>query len=244
MPVTILELLFLGCLLISNSHAGELSFDNNVVLDGFGVNTYVEYYGPVDDSVGLTEISQNKDWKVIADASELPHYSQDAYWFRMNLHNNRNRNSVLLLAYERPHIGDVAVTQMHGNTIIAQYQASNQQPVSQRPIISRLFLFPLTVAAQHKDELFLKVVGRPRDIFKHAKIYEYELGFRILERQEGYELTIIGALLVLGIYNLILYLMLKDRVYLFYVFHVVVIVLLLMAVTGYLSFVLNLPAST
>jgi two-component system, sensor histidine kinase and response regulator len=141
--------------------------------------------------------------------------TSSAIWLRITLHNAAQKDieRYLEVAFAHLHHVDLYVPTPHGFDRIATGLA---RPFAQRPVSHRNFVFPLHLAAGATATYYLRVASGTGlnvparlwdpDSFHHASLIEY-IG----------QALYFGMLLALGLYNLLLYLSLRDRNYFYYV---------------------------
>lgn len=143
-------------------------------------------------------------------------YSTAAYWLRCNLQGLSGAH-LLEVAYPALDKVEVFVPRADGHT---QYLlASDRLPFAERPYPHRNFIFPLEL--QPDDEALYLRVESQGTLTIPATLWQPE-AFH-LENQNIYALLSIyyGFFIALSLYNLFLYISLKDRVYLEYVLFLV-----------------------
>ncbi len=141
--------------------------------------------------------------------------TSSAIWLRITLRNASQKDieRYLEVAFAHLHHVDLYVPIPGGFDRIATGHA---RPFAQRPISHRNFVFPLHLPAGSSTTYYLRVASGTGlniparlwdpDSFHHASLIEY-IG----------QALYFGMLLALGLYNLLLFLSLRDRSYFFYV---------------------------
>jgi CheY-like chemotaxis protein/signal transduction histidine kinase len=143
-------------------------------------------------------------------------YSQSAFWLRLKLANTGSRPLSRLIEIANPTFGYVAVfhTDASGN-----YRAEHtgiQLPFESRPYRHRHFVFPITVAPQSEQVVYLRVHSiTPMSVL--AKLWVPET-FRAVERNDymGHA-WYYGIVTAMAIFNLLMFVTLREVIYLRYV---------------------------
>lgn len=160
---------------------------------------------------------------------DIPSYgfSPHTYWFRFTLP-AQEHESLLELDYAL--LDDISFYRMKHNKIVETVFTGDQRNFNDRPIQHRVFLFPIPKSEQ-AQEIILKVrstssIQLPLKLWPEKSFFEYDQ-FRFAEHGLYY-----GIVLVMALYNLFLFMRLRDSAYAFYVFYVLTFAVAQMALTG------------
>ncbi|MBD5802367.1 Cyclic di-GMP phosphodiesterase Gmr [Azoarcus sp. Aa7] len=146
-------------------------------------------------------------------------YSTSTFWLRFGVVPEAGRPSDWLLEIGFPSLDRVDVFVV-GPGGTSRQTAGDLSPFSTRPFAHRNLVFPLALEPGVAQTVFLRVVSKgsltvPVNLWTPAALHHHD--------QEQYTILAMyyGMLFALGAYNLLLYLSLRDRVYLAYVAFVV-----------------------
>lgn len=144
-------------------------------------------------------------------------YSDSAYWFRLPLRLSSAASWWLEVGY--PSLDSVELYVPKSGGGFAKYSASDHQPFSQRAYPHRNFVFPIELPAG-ETALYLRVKSEgtltiPIVLWEPAAFHRHN------PPQYALFALYYGTLLALGLYNLMLYFAIRERVYLEYVLFVV-----------------------
>jgi len=157
-------------------------------------------------------------------------FSTSAIWMRFTLGNGsvREVERLLELGYAHLHHVELYIPEAGGYRRVTTGQAL---PFAERPVDHRFFIFPLRLPAESESTFYLRIrstatINVPirlweRTAFEQRNLFAYMA-------QAAY----FGMLLALGIYNLLLYVALRDRSYLHYVLFAAANCLALLAYSG------------
>lgn len=143
-------------------------------------------------------------------------YSSSAWWLALPLQLATNAASQWLLEIGYPSLDhvEVYVPQQAGG--FSRLTAGDLQRFSERPYPHRNLVFPLTLAPGATQTVYLRVTSAgnltiPLQLWRPAALVHHD--------QTGYALLSLyyGMLLALGLYNLLLYLTIRDPAFLAYV---------------------------
>ena len=145
-------------------------------------------------------------------------YSRAAYWVRLELENTDSQDQAIIIRQDYPLIDyvDLWVQTPQG---WQQHGTGDRRPFAERQIDHREFLFPLTLNAGEGTTVYLRFasdgavnislsLATPSSMLEHIGLEQLLYG--------GY----FGGFLVLIIYNLIIFLVVRDKAYFYYMMYV------------------------
>jgi two-component system sensor histidine kinase/response regulator len=139
-----------------------------------------------------------------------------SFWLRLTLSNRSARDLERYLEIGFPHIDHVDLYQpdIGGFRKISTGQESR---FANRPFKHRHFVFPLTLQAGTENTYYLRVESEG-PIYLPTRLWKPEHFTQRSNAEYMAQALYFGMLLALGLYNLLLYISLRDRTYLHYVF--------------------------
>lgn len=145
-------------------------------------------------------------------------YSSAAYWLRLTLVADPGAPADWLLEIAFPSLDRVELHSARGGAPLAV--TGDRQPFASRAVANRNFVFPLHLTPGGEPQtVYLRVISEgsltvPLKLWESGAFSRYS--------QDGYAALAIyyGMLLALMLYNLLLYLSIRDRTFLTYVFFV------------------------
>ena len=158
-------------------------------------------------------------------------YSHSVWWLRFHITNvHRNPDWLLEIAY--PILDYVDVWVMDDNGRVSHYATGDKIPFHQRPIDHRNFVIPLSLAPQEGATLYLRIkttssVQVPLRLWQRAAFFSDDSLRTVIEG------LYFGGLLIIALYNFLLFLALKDRNYLYYVCWVASMFFLMACLNGW-----------
>ncbi|HEY8099862.1 MAG TPA: 7TM diverse intracellular signaling domain-containing protein [Burkholderiaceae bacterium] len=210
----------------------------------------------IDETSGKTPINLSPYWTVLENASpdltiedvvkpefstkfQSHHQNTDTLnfglrstpiWLRITILNSSKKDLDRYLEIAYPHLHHVnfyTKTEQGFSQIITGHAL----PFSERPIPQRNFTFPLHLSAGSESIYYLRIAsGTSLEI--PTKLWE-PLAFRLHTLEEYMaQAMYFGMILALGLYNLLLYLSLRDRTYLYYVIFLMTSALSLLSFSG------------
>lgn len=158
-------------------------------------------------------------------------FTHSAHWLRLTLHNESDQAIDRILEIK---FGRISSVQFHQPDSTGEYQSiftGNALPFATRPYPNRYFVFPIALPARSTQVLYLRVqsVGWilvPAKLWRPNAFYAHERNDYL--GQAWY----FGMATAMAIFNLLLFIVLRDRVYLLYVSFVTSFALALGAQSG------------
>lgn len=162
----------------------------------------------------LEQVRQLPDnaWQAVARRDASFGYSGHAYWLRLQVHNPTAQSQDWILLIGNPLLDYLDAYGLDGERI---YQAGDQRPFSARWIEHRQLLLPLRLAAGEQRELLLRMqtagsANLSASLLSAEAFNHHEQRMLLLQG------LFFGALLVMLIYNLSIFVITRDRNYLWY----------------------------
>jgi signal transduction histidine kinase len=142
-------------------------------------------------------------------------YTTSTYWLRLRLAPEANAATHWLLEIAYPSLDHVELFTRNGTELIHQ-STGDLQSFSAKPFAHRNLVFPVDLTPGTEQTLYLRVnsagsLTLPATLWSPTALHAHDQGI--------YSLLALyfGMLLALGLYNLLLYFSLRDRIYLVYV---------------------------
>lgn len=189
------------------------------------------------DLQGFLTILEDKDSRLTIDdvakpsmdASFIPYktsglagtMSRSTYWVRLDLYNDSSRNRELLLELSKPQLGRVTLYQFDGERrFLRETLAGRSLPFNERGYNHRNFIFNLPLGAKSELKLYFKVQTETY-LQLPMKLWDSKT---FVEREQRETLLFgmyYGIMFVMAVYNVFLFISIRDRVYLYYVLFIV-----------------------
>jgi diguanylate cyclase (GGDEF)-like protein len=163
-----------------------------------------------------TILNANKVWKEINRNSPNFGFTATAYWFKFNINNVSNKVQPIYLELPIPFLDSLQLYQTANNHIINNYDLGDQYPFENRPIDHQNFVMPFDLLPGI-NEMYMRVssegtVEAPLTLWTPTAHAEASLDTNLIQ---GVWMGMIG---IMVIYNFLLFLSIRDRSYLYYVF--------------------------
>ncbi len=235
----------LGCFLIFSALFGstvyaliaiELKGDKEVL--SLGPN--LELFEDVTRQLTIDDITSDKySANFIATKKENLNFgfSPSAYWIRFALANTLSEQKEYLLEVTFPLLDHVDLYQQNETGKFIEKKAGELVPIKQREIEYRNPVFSITLEPQEEKTLYLRIQNYGSVVFT-PKLWE-PLFFSLKTTQERYIYGFYyGGMIIIALYNLIIFLMVRIRTFLFYVVYVACFILWQTAYNGFANEIL------
>lgn len=228
--ISLLAVLAAGAIAASGDSALEPSADRGQVVR----KTHYQYLKTPRD-VGwdrFDEIRQSQDWQH-PDVNTLNTLNEGALWVRLPLQAPAGGNENWRLEVQWPDIPRIELATWSAERGLGEVQAAGKKlPLPSTGLAPKNFLLPVQLPHESPTTLYLRL---DKNGFVHLPMVLFSA-----ENHERYSTTrlvvfsmVFGVMAVMILYNLALYLAVRDRMYLFYSNAVFSSLLYLLAVSGY-----------
>ncbi|PIE40734.1 MAG: hypothetical protein CSA49_06945 [Gammaproteobacteria bacterium] len=185
------------------------------------LSPYLEY---LEDTEGQLEIEDilldhksSKNWT--KNTKQVPNMgmTNSVFWFRLTISNPTEYSIVRLLELSYPLLNSVSLYQFEGGQLIANYIAGHSISFHARPIEHRHLVFPLELTAKTESQVYLRVESKngiqmPLDLWEERVFWSQD------QARLSWQFLYYGLMIVMIGYNLFLATVMRDKIYLYYVF--------------------------
>lgn len=170
-------------------------------------------------------------WDANGDSAFNRGYSNSVWWLRLQLHNPGSTELKRLLELAYAVLDRVDVHVYSGQQLLDEYQLGDLLPHRERPVDSRFFLLPLHWQPDQTLEIYFRIqtasaVQAPLTLWEPDAYYSHE-NFSNIAQGLYY-----GGLVVIAVYNLLIFLVLWERSYLYYVGFILSVPMFMAAISG------------
>ncbi len=224
--------LLLGWCLVS-TQASALELRLLPAVERYAAGQFVRYWeDPTAQASAIDVLERLEQFVPLAEDKLTRGANQSAWWLYLELEHAVPQAEEWLLKVDFSSLDHLDVWQVRGATDLTPlYQGGDQLPFDVRPIKHSAFLVPLPLQAQEKTALLLRVQTQgtiivPLEILSKTAFIEEQESERLLLG------GLWGGLLFLMLYNLFLYLNVRDQAYLYYCAYILTFVLSNMHLAG------------
>ncbi|MDD1609852.1 MAG: sensor domain-containing diguanylate cyclase [Methylococcaceae bacterium] len=143
-------------------------------------------------------------------------YSRSAYWLRLTLHNTSDHPLERMLEIGYPLLSNVQFYQPMASGAYQSITTGLALPFATRPYPNRYFVFPITVLAHTEQAYYLRIQATDA-IIVPARLWEPQ-DFHRYERNDYLaQAWYFGMATAMILFNLLLFIALRDVIYLLYI---------------------------
>ncbi|MDF2935791.1 MAG: hypothetical protein K0Q90_1164 [Paenibacillaceae bacterium] len=171
--------------------------------------------------------ARDRDYLPYSSSGLAGSQSESAFWVKLELVNAVPSRRDLILELEKPHLSYVTFYWTDGATgsLQKEVEAGRALPFRDRLVPHRNFIYPVSFPPESRQVIYMRIVT---DSYLQLpmKLWTAE-GFLGKEQSTNLALGIFyGVMLGIALFNLFLFLLIRERVYLYYVLFVMTFVLL------------------
>ncbi len=200
--------------------------------DFLSLNSAVRY---LEDPDGRHSVESVRDrqvqWQSQGNSAFNKGYSSSVWWLKVSLTNRFDRTISRYLEISYAVLDYVDVYVYAGNEVRRHFEMGDKHPFAQRPVENRFFVVPLEWEAKQTLDIYCRI--------KTSTAVQAPLG---LWRRDAFEQKVnnsnivqgfyYGAMIVITVYNLMIFMVLWESSYLFYVLFVVSLPLFMASISG------------
>jgi diguanylate cyclase (GGDEF)-like protein/PAS domain S-box-containing protein len=158
-------------------------------------------------------------------------YTRSAYWLRLKLNNPANHPVERILEINYARLSNVEFYQQTANGTYLSVKTGNAMPFSTRPFKNRHFVFPVTLPALSEQMIYMRFESAA-SLIVPARLWIPQ-AFHDYERDDYVSQSLyFGMAIAMVLFNLLLFIALRDFIYLMYVSFVVFISLSMASQNG------------
>lgn len=185
--------------------------------DVCNIGEQLQYLEDREESYGPEQILHDGlHWRELVDDNFSQGFNRSAWWLKFSIANPTAHSQERLLEIGYPMLDQVHVYVYSGGRQISQFLLGDKLPYSMRPLDHHHFIIPVNWEPRQSLDFLIYVkssgsVYAPLTLWKRSAFISYDS-----KRTFGQSLYL-GALGIFVIYNLLLFLAVKDRSYLYFV---------------------------
>ncbi|MEH6448137.1 MAG: EAL domain-containing protein [Oleispira sp.] len=180
----------------------------------------------------LSQLLADKNQLVQQPLSEVPwSFTQQAYWIHLKIHNNNQQAMDVVSHFSNPMLEQLTIYQVLSNEVVEEKRLGWQVPQLNR-LERSIPSYEMKVNAHNTVELYIRIATEGiaktpinlyvKDDFSNLVRFTFLIWG-----------SFVGILIAMSLYNLVLFLGLKDSVYLVYIGYIVSVLMMLGVVIGF-----------
>ena len=219
---TLIFLFFCELCLLSNASAAEQALDSSrIAAESIPLT---EYFAVLKDPGTQLSLADVQTPEIAARfTSGHPHgqplaYGTTAspYWFRFRLQNPTDKPLQRILELDFPRISNVDLHIPLPSGGYASVQTGAARPFTSRAYPNRNFVFPVTLPANSEQTYFFRLQSNT-DLLVPAQVWTPEAFWAHERRDYMIQAWYYGIATAMGLFNLLLFIALREKIYLIYV---------------------------
>lgn len=180
----------------------------------------------------LLDPEQKHEWQLSEQRSLNLGITPHPWWLRLEVRNPGPETLEQLLEVAYPPLNELDVYLVQEGEIRRHYRMGNRLPFAERPIPHRFYLAPLSLAAGDTATVYMRVhtegaLRIPLRLWEPGSFLSHDP-----DRQFVASLYF-GALLIMMVYHLLLYTVVRERVYLYFIGYITSLGLLVASLSGH-----------
>ena len=190
--------------------------------EAYLLGRHVEYLEDRTGHLRLEEVSSSthsKSFRQSHQAAPSFGFTDSIYWFRLALENSDPHPGRWLLEFQYPLLDQVDLFLLDAGGVVSHQQSGDRLAFSQRTISERVPLFLVEIPPESTREIYFRVESSsslqlPITLWSERAYHQADHDRQILFG------IYYGITLALLVYNIMLFVSLRDRIYLFYVAYI------------------------
>jgi class 3 adenylate cyclase len=178
----------------------------------------LELEARIDDALATDVAAARRatDWRPVTDRVPNFGYGDQTVWLRASVDNPTGVRVERLLEVAYPNLDELELLAFEGEQLRAHFVTGDARPFSQRPIEHRNFVVPLTLPPGARLDVVLRVRSTTS---LQAPVTLWEpVAFRAADQRASLSQGVYyGVMLVMALYNLFIFVSIRERAYLYYV---------------------------
>ncbi len=242
-------LFFLIFFSLFNAHttlAADISPIDVSSLDHYQTTTdHYEYFQDPSMALEIHDAIKSTKWKISEPGVTNRGFTKNNSWMRFKLKNPSEQAIDLVLEYVDPAVVSLDMyipTETTNSANSPTFQELNftfNKPIKSRPLSHFRPAFPVSIKANTVTEIFIRVVPGdkfPMHSFTSMRIWEANNFQHSSDKELSLMLVLLCTQIIMGIATLLLYIVMKKRVFLYYAFFVFSAASLFAAFSGLWSY--------
>ncbi len=197
------------------------------------IGKQAKFFEDTSTKIGISDVlSQPKSlWKNGDNATINFGYTESAYWLKISFENIRNKPVKRLIEIAYPVLDYIDVYFTKNKVVNKLIKMGDKYPFTNRIVKHRNFVFSLELKPHETTDLIIRV--QTSSSMQIPIFMEKEFVFLEKSQSRLLELGIYyGTMIVMAIYNLFVFISVRERSYLYYVFYVSAMCLFLASLNG------------
>jgi len=193
----------------------------------------LEYFSH-EKKLSLEEVRklEKKAWKTTPLDKASFGFDKQHYWFRLPLKNTFASNTPWLFRSEYPLLDTIDLYLLSGSKLIQEFHSGDKFPFHQRPLDQPDFVFPLSIKNDAEHVIYMHV--HTTSSLQLALSMHTESSFwQTISIENATKAAFYAILLSMIFYNAVIFLIIRERSYLYYVLYLSSFTLFMASIHGW-----------
>ena len=159
-------------------------------------------------------------------------YTKSAFWFRYSLYNKSENQKTIIIEIENPYLKSIEFFKSHNNKVITKISTGSKYRYKKRKINHRNFLFRIKLEPKESSTYYFRIITD--DFFGFLCTAWDENSFN--ENEPSNQIIhgiLFGILIIVCLFNIVVFIIIRDRGYLYFALFALSFTILLVAENGY-----------
>ncbi len=161
------------------------------------------------------------------------HFSASAYWFHLSVQNGRGQATSLFLNVKHPTLDDLTLHVIGRDGRRELVHTGDRVPANERPCRGTSLVLPFHLDAGESASLYLRVRADAAVILVPLELVDEGELLATLLRQRLIHGALLGLFAAMFVYNLLIFALLKERTYFYYVMYLGITYLGIISLDGF-----------
>lgn len=176
--------------------------------------------------------AENVPWQTQGESAFNKGYSASIWWLALSVHNGFAEPATRYLELSYAVLDYVDIFVFADGKLLQRHELGDLYPFSRRPIENRFFVVPLTWQAGQTLDIYCRI-KTSTSVQAPLTLWQREAFERRQNNSNIAQGLYYGAMVVIAVYNLLIFLVLWERSYLFYVLFVLSLPLFMASISGH-----------
>jgi len=194
----------------------------------------VEIIEDKESSWSVEQANKQTNWQVGSNQFSLG-YSTSTFWIRFSVQNPSKQNKQLHLLFSESFLKHVNLYQLTGSGWLLKENGSNVL-IEHREVAHHYPGFLINFDAE-KTTHFVFQIKSDFGVFGQISLLKNEAFYHTLSKNDAIHIFMFGAISIIALYNLFLWINLRDSIYFHYVAYIVAFLLWLSTYSGHIQYI-------
>ncbi|MCP4680040.1 MAG: hypothetical protein GY854_32025 [Deltaproteobacteria bacterium] len=214
------------------SHAAAESIRVDETFTKYKIGLNFEYLEDVNGALGIEDVTGNTLRSTWTQAQKSGFFiTNSVYWVRLSVENPGETDRSVLLQQAYPMVDDLRLYSPRDGGEFDIIEVGDYKPFSKRPYEHRTFVFPLKIKARSKVTYYLRQ-KTTSFMNLHLNLWSPPVFQKKTATEERMLMLYYGIILVMIIYNFVLFVFIRHRSYLYYVLFTAFFLIFIMTQNG------------